>query len=355
MDFLEKIYAHAKKAKKRILLPEGEEIRVLKAVAQILKREICLPIILGNPDKISKISKAQGVDLKGAEIVDYKECRNLDKYIELFCEIRKHKNLKKTEAKKLITQNPVYYSALAVRTGDFDGFVAGAAITTRDVAKAAIYCIGPREGISTISSSSVVVLPDKNLGSNGVFIFADAGIVPDPTAEQLCDIVISTVDSARMLLDDEPKVAMLSYSTKGSGGSGESVKKVQTATELVVRRMPDLLIDGEIQVDCAVIPEIAKRKDPKTRIKGRANVFIFPNLDSGNIAYKIIERLAKARAIGPLLQGLRKPVSDLSRGCDSQDIVDGVAITALRAEVGGRREMFSTRFKYSSSKVEKHI
>ena len=330
MSFIEKIYDRARKVKKRILLPEGEEIRVLKAVAQIQERRICLPVVLGNPDKIFKLSKGEGIDLKGAEIVNYKECKNLDKYIELFCEIRKHKKIKKDEARKLITQNPVYYSALAVRAGDFDGFVAGAAITTRDVAKAAIHCIGPREGISTISSSSVIVLPDKNLGSNGVFIFADAGIVPDPTTEQLCDIAISTVDTARMLLDDEPKVAMLSYSTKGSGGSGESVKKVQAATELVVRKMPDLLIDGEIQVDCAVVPDIAKRKDPKTKIKGRANVFIFPNLDSGNIAYKIVERLAKAHAIGPLLQGLKKPVSDLSRGCDSQDIVDGVAITALR-------------------------
>jgi len=330
MSFIETIYDRAKKVKKRILLPEGEEIRVLKAAAQIQERGICSPVVLGNPDKIFKLSKGEGIDLKGAEVVNYKECKNLDKYIELFCEIRKHKKLKKDEARKLITQNPVYYSALAVRAGDFDGFVAGAAITTRDVAKAAIYCIGPREGISTISSSSVIILPDRNLGSNGVFIFADAGIVPDPTDEQLCDIAISTVDTARMLLDDEPKVAMLSYSTKGSGGSGESVKKVQAATELIVRKMPDLLIDGEIQVDCAVVPEIAKRKDPKTKIKGRANVFIFPNLDSGNIAYKIVERLAKARAIGPLLQGLKKPVSDLSRGCDSQDIVDGVAITALR-------------------------
>ena len=331
MSFIEKIYDRARKVKKRILLPEGEEIRVLKAVAQIQERRICLPVVLGNPDKIFKLSKGEGIDLKGAEVINYKKCRNLDKYIELFCEIRKHKKLKKDEAGKLITQNPVYYSALAVRAGDFDGFVAGAATTTRDVAKAAIYCIGPREGISTISSSSVVILPDKDLGSNGVFIFADAGIVPDPTDEQLCDIAISTVDTARMLLDDEPKVAMLSYSTKSSGGSGESVKKVQAATELIVRKMPDLLIDGEIQVDCAVVPEIARRKDPKTKIKGRANVFIFPNLDSGNIAYKIVERLAKARAIGPLLQGLKKPVSDLSRGCDSQDIVDGVAITVIRA------------------------
>ena len=218
-----------------------------------------------------------------------------------------------------------------MRSGDVDAFVAGASITTRDVAKAAIHCIGPAEGTGTISSSSIIILPDKDLGSKGVFIYADAGIVPDPTAEQLRDIAISSAQMARLLLDDEPRVAMLSYSTKGSGGSGKSVEKVKEATRLVKERMPGLLIDGEMQLDCAVVPEVAERKDPDSRIKGRANIFIFPNLDAGNISYKLTERLAKAHAIGPLLQGLRSPASDLSRGCNSQDIVDAVAITALRA------------------------
>lgn len=310
MGFVEKIYKQAKKAKKRILLPEGKEPRVLKAVDFILKHDICTPVVITGPD-------------------DYK---NLDKYVSLYCEIRKHKNIKEDDARRLILENPVFYSALAVAAGDADGFVAGASTTTRDVARAAIHCIGPLEGTKTISSSSIVILSDKTLGSNGVLVYADSGIIPDPTAEQLCDIAIASAKMARALLDDEPRVAMLSYSTKGSGGSGKSIDKVRQATKLVMEREPDILIDGEVQIDCAVVPEVAKRKDPDSRIKGKANVFIFPNLDAGNIAYKLTERLAKAHVIGPLLQGLKKPASDLSRGCDSQDIVDAVAVTALRAQ-----------------------
>ncbi|MFC1667191.1 phosphate acyltransferase [Candidatus Omnitrophota bacterium] len=277
------------------------------------------------------MSKEKGIDLNGAEVIDTKKRKKLDEYIALYCEIRKHKKIKEDDARKLIIHSPVFYSALAVRSGDFDGFVAGASTTTRDVAKAAIYCIGPAEYTPTISSSTILVLSDKGLGSKGVFILADAGIIPDPTAQQLADIAISSARMARMLLEDEPKVAMLSYSTKGSGGSGKSIEKVQEAVKLVIQREPDLLIDGEIQVDCAVVPEVSERKDPNSKIKGKANVFIFPNLDAGNISYKFMERLASAHAIGPILQGLKKPASDLSRGCDSQDIVDAVAITALSA------------------------
>ena len=332
MEFIERIYERARKAKKRILLPEGEEVRVLKAVDFILKHGICVPVLMGSAKRVSSIAKKEGVLLKGVEIIDAKECKNLEKYIALYCEIRKHKKVSKEEARRLITENPVFYSALSVRSGDVDGFVAGASTTTRDVAKAAIYCIGPMEGTKTVSSSSIIILPDKGFGSNGIFIYADAGIIPDPTAEQLCDIAIAAARMARLLLDDEPRVAMMSYSTKGSGGSGKSVEKVQEATRLVIEREPSLLIDGEVQIDCAVVPEVAERKDPKSKIKGRANIFIFPNLDAGNIAYKLTERLAKARAIGPLLQGLRRPASDLSRGCEAQDIIDAVSVTALRTQ-----------------------
>lgn len=332
MDFIENIYERASKKRKKIILPEGGEARVLRAVEFILKRGICLPTVLGDPDKISKISKEEGIDLTGADIINTGSPGNFDKYVKLYCEIRKHKKIKEGEARKLIGENPMFYSALAVRTGDFDGFVAGASITTRDVARAAIHCIGPEDDTHTVSSSTILILPDKNLGANGVFIYADAGIVPDPTAEELCDIAISSARMARMLLDDEPRVAMLSYSTKGSGGSGESIKKIQEAMKLVIKKEPDLLIDGEVQVDCAVVPEVAERKYPDSKIRGKANVFIFPNLDAGNIAYKLTERMAKARAIGPLLQGLKKPASDLSRGCTWEGIVDAVAATALRAQ-----------------------
>lgn len=332
MSFMEGLYERAKQDKKRILLPEGEEIRVLKALDAIFKKDLCYPVLIGDRGKIAQLAKKEGIDLKSIEIIDNKKCGNLEKYVAIYCEIRKHKKIKEEDARKLIVENPVFYAALAVRSGDADGFVAGASTTTRDVAKAAIYCIGPAEGVETISSSTIIILPEGNMGSKGVFIYADAGIIPEPTAEQLCDIAIASAEMARKLLDDAPRVAMLSYSTKGSGGSGKSVEKVREATRLVMQKAPDLLIDGEIQVDCAVVPEVAERKDPSGKIKGKANVFIFPNLDAGNISYKLTERLAKAHVIGPLIQGLSKPVSDLSRGCSPQDIVDAVAITALRAQ-----------------------
>ncbi|MFA5388454.1 MAG: phosphate acetyltransferase [Candidatus Omnitrophota bacterium] len=334
MEFLEKIYERSRKAKKKILLSEASDERVLRAIEGILRSGIAIPVLIGDPGEAGRIAKKDGIDLKGLEIVDNKSSKDLEKYAALYCEKRKHKKIEIEDALKIITRSPVFYAALMVAAGDADGSVAGAATTTRDVAKAAIYCIGPAENIKTVSSSTLLIVDDKTLGSNGVFIYADAGVVPDPTAEQLADIAISSARMAKILLDDQPKIAMLSYSTKGSGGSDKSIKKVQEATKLVTQREPDLLIDGEIQVDCAVVPEVAARKDPDSRIKGRANIFIFPNLDAGNISYKLTQRLAKARAIGPLLQGLRKPASDLSRGCDYQDIIDAVAITAVRAQGG---------------------
>ncbi|MDP2921520.1 MAG: phosphate acetyltransferase [Candidatus Omnitrophota bacterium] len=334
MEFLDKIYEKAKKIKKRILLSEAYDARVLKAIEGLMKSGICAPVLIGDPKEADNIAKKEGIDLKGVEIIDNKKSKDLDRYAALYCERRKNKNVSPDDALKIITRNPVFYAALMVSAGDADGTVAGASTTTRDVAKAAIYCIGSAENIKTVSSSTVLILSDKTLGSSGVFIYADAGIVPDPTAEQLADIAISSARMAKVLLDDEPKIAMLSYSTKGSGGSDDSIKKVQEATRLVTVREPGLLVDGEIQVDCAVVPEIAARKDPNSRIKGRANIFIFPNLDAGNISYKLTQRLAGARAIGPLLQGLKKPASDLSRGCDTQDVIDAVAVTAVRAQGG---------------------
>lgn len=334
MEFLEKIYERGRKIKKRILLSEPHDERVLRAIEGILKSGIAVPVLIGDPLTANEVAKKEGIDLKGLEIIDNRKSKNLDKYVTLYCEKRKHKKVSPEDAAKIITRNPVFYASLMVSSGDADGSVAGASTTTRDVAKAAIYCIGPAENIKTISSSTLLILDDKALGSNGVFIYADAGIVPDPTAEELADIAISSARMAKILFDDQPKIAMLSYSTKGSGGSGKSIQKVQEATRLIKQREPDLLVDGEIQVDCAIVPEIARRKDSDSKIKGRANVFIFPNLDAGNISYKLTQRLARARAIGPLFQGLQKPASDLSRGCDFQDVIDAVAITAVRAQGG---------------------
>jgi phosphate acetyltransferase len=334
MEFLEKIYERSRKEKKKILLSEASDERVLRAIEGIIKLKLCEPVLIGDPEEAARVAKKAGIDLTGLEIVDNRKSKGLDKYAAIYCEKRKNKKVSREDALKIITKSPVFYAALMVSSGDADGSVAGASTTTREVAKAAIYCIGPAEDIKTVSSSTILILDDKTLGSNGVFIYADAGIVPDPTAKQLADIAISSARMAKILLDDEPKIAMLSYSTKGSGGSDKSILKVQEATRLVMQREPGLLIDGEIQFDCAVVPEVAERKDPDSRIKGRANIFIFPNLDTGNISYKLTQRLAKARAIGPLLQGLQKPASDLSRGCDYQDIIDAVAITAVRAQGG---------------------
>ena len=334
MEFLEKIYERARKTKKRILLSEPHEERVLRAIEGILKSGIAVPVLIGDPLAANEVAKKEGIDLTGLEIIDNKKSKDLDKYVALYCEKRKHKKVSPEDAVKIITRSPVFYASLMVSSGDADGSVAGASTTTRDVAKAAIYCIGPAEDIKTVSSSTLLILDDKTLGSSGVFIYADAGIVPDPTAEELADIAISSARMAKILLDDQPKIAMLSYSTKGSGGSGISIEKVREATRLVMQREPSLLIDGEIQVDCAIVPEVAQRKDSSSKVKGRANIFIFPNLDAGNISYKLTQRLARARAIGPLLQGLQKPASDLSRGCDFQDVIDAVAITAVRAQGG---------------------
>jgi len=334
MEFLEGIYERARKTRKKILLSEPKDERVLKAIEYILRSGIAIPVLIGDPEEACRVSKKEGIDLSGVEIIDNRKSKDLDKYAALYCERRRHKKVSPEEALKIIARSPVFYASLMASAGDADGTVAGASTTTRDVAKAAIHCIGPAKDIKTVSSSTLLILDDKSLGSSGVFIYADAGVVPDPTAEELADIAISSARMARILLDDQPKIAMLSYSTKGSGGSGESIRKVQEATRLAIQREPDLLIDGEIQIDCAVVPEVAERKDPSSRIKGRANIFIFPNLDAGNISYKLTQRLAKARAIGPLLQGLQKPASDLSRGCDFQDVVDAVAITAVRAQGG---------------------
>jgi phosphate acetyltransferase len=334
VEFLEKIYERARKTKKKIVLSEPHDERVLRAVEGILKSGLCAPVLIGNSEEAYGAAKREGIDLNGAEIIDNITSKDLDKYAEVYCEKRRHKKISAEDALKIITKNPVFYASLMVATGDADGFVAGASTTTRDVAKAAIYCIGPAENIKAVSSSTLLILEDKTLGSNGVFIYADAGIVPDPDPEQLADIAISSARMARILLDDQPKIAMLSYSTKGSGGSGKSIEKVQEAVRIVMQRDPGLLVDGEIQLDCAVVPEVARRKDPDSKIKGRANILIFPNLDAGNISYKLTQRLAGARAIGPLLQGLQKPASDLSRGCDFKDIIDAVAITAVRAQGG---------------------
>lgn len=291
-----------------IVLPEKDDARIQEAARIITKEKIARIILLGKEDLESK---------------------KIDAFAQIFFEARKHKGITILQAREALS-HPLYYAAMMVRAGEADGFVAGAAHSTPDVAKAAIYCIGVDERIKTVSSCFIMVVADKSFGENGVFIFADCGIVPQPTSQQLAQIAISSAELAKNVFDILPRVAMLSYSTKGSA-KGPLVDKVKEATQLAKQQRPDLLIDGELQVDAAIVAEVAKIKDAQGPLAGRANVLIFPDLEAGNIGYKLVQRLSKARAIGPLLQGLNKPCSDLSRGALVEDIVDTVATTALRA------------------------
>ena len=307
-DIIKKIRQEAKSVAKTIILPEADEERV-RSAAEIIRKESIAKVILLGKDSLDK--------------------NKIDKFSDEFYQLRKHKNITLEEARKTVS-DPVYYAAMMARNDEADGFVAGASHTTPDVAKAAIYCLGLDRRIGTISSSFIMILPDDTFGANGVFLFADCGIIPSPSAKQLASIAIATSNLGKAVLGLTPRVAMLSYSTKGSA-QGEMVDKVKEATRMVREMSPDLIVDGELQVDGAIVPEVARIKNPNGIIKGDANILIFPNLEAGNIGYKLVNRLARARALGPLLQGLNKPCSDLSRGCTVDDIVDCVAVTAIRA------------------------
>ena len=308
-DIIRKIYQKAKSQIKTIILPESEDQRVKEAV-EFIEKEKLAHVILLDRDKLEK--------------------ERIERFAEEFFQIRKHKGISSQEAKDIISQ-PLYYAAMMVRNAQADGFVAGASNTTPDVARAAIYCLGIDRKIKIVSSCFLMIVPDCKFGEAGVFLFADCGIVPQPTASQLSNIALSTAEIAKGVLEITPRVAMLSYSTKGSS-HGRLIDKVKEATKIVKQKDPNLIVDGEIQLDAAIVPEIAKIKDPKGILKGEANVLIFPNLESGNIAYKLVEKLTEAKAIGPILQGLNYPCSDLSRGCDVQEIIGCIAITAIRAQ-----------------------
>ena len=309
MKIIKKIRERAKNIPKTIILPEADELRTRQAAKIINKQGIAKAVLLGPQDI---------------------DPRKLDEFSAVYYELRKHKGISPQEAKDTI-RDPLYYAAMLVRQGEADGFVAGASHTTPDVARAAIYCLGVDSRFITASSAFIMAVPKCKYGEEGTFVFADCGIVPEPSAENLANIAISAAELVRQVLEFTPRVAMLSYSTKGSAG-GRLVDRVTEATELIKKSQPDLLVDGELQVDTAIVPEVAQIKYPGSKLAGRANVLIFPNLEAGNISYKLVQRLANARAVGPLLLGLNKPCSDLSRGCGVDDIVDCVAVTAIRAQ-----------------------
>ena len=315
---IDKFKSIAKKNPKKIILPEGNEDRILEAAKIIESQGIA---------QVSLIAKGK----KGKNIIDPEKYSGAKELIDTFYALRKHKGITEAEARETVLNDPVYFGALLVGAGAFDGFVAGASYTTSDVARAALYCLGVDKEIGVMSSSFIIEMEDSLYGDNGLFIFADCGIVPNPNAERLAGIAISSSRLYESFFKRKPCVALLSYSTKGSA-KGESVEKVIKALELTRKKAPDLEVDGEIQLDAAIIPEVAKIKAPKSPVAGRANVLIFPNLDAGNIACKLIQRLGKARVVGPLLQGLNKPASDLSRGSGVSEIVDTVAATVVRAQ-----------------------
>jgi len=330
MELLDRIKLNAKKHNKRIVLPEGYEERTIKAADIALKEELAQIILIGDPEEIRSHAKKLGLkNLSKATIIDPKSHEKKDHYINMMVELRKSKGMTLKEASILIG-DPLYLGVLMIKNGDADGEVSGADHATGDVLRPALHYVRTAPGISVVSGAFIMILPDKNFGENGVLIFADGAVSPDPNEKELAEIAIASAHTARAICGFEPRIAMLSFSTKGSA-KHEMVDKVVNATRIAKEMAPELQIDGELQADAALIEAISKSKAPGSSIAGKANVLIFPDLNSGNIAYKLVQRLAHAEAIGPVLQGMAAPINDLSRGCSVNDIVSMIAITSNQA------------------------
>lgn len=330
MELIKEFWEKAKSDVKTIVLPEGEEERNLLASAAIKKEGIAELVLLGDEQKIKDKAKSLNVDIEGIEIVNPKTSPKASQYAKEFYELRKNKGVTMEKAEKTVL-DPMYFGTMMVKLGDADGMVSGAIHTTGDLLRPGLQVIKAAPGISTVSSFFIMLVPDCEYGNNGMLLFSDCAVNPNPTAEQLASIAISTADTAKQLFNMEPKVAMLSFSSKGSA-SHEFVDKVREATELAKKQRSDILIDGELQLDAAIVKKVADQKAPGSSVAGQANVLIFPDLQAGNIGYKLVQRFAKADAIGPVCQGFAKPINDLSRGCSAEDIVNVVAVTAVQAQ-----------------------
>lgn len=333
MNFLENIKAKAKADKKTIVLPESFEKRTLDAASVVLKEEIANVILVGNKEKI--LEKAGGADISKATIIDPENYEKFDELVNTFVELRKAKGMTEEKAKETLLKDPLYFGVLLVKCGYADGMVAGAINATANVLRPCLQILKTAPGTKIVSAFFVMIVPDCELGANGTFIFADCGLEQNPTTEKLAAIAQSSAKSFEMLVGEEPIVAMLSHSTKGSASHAD-VDKVVEATKIAKEENPNLKIDGEFQLDAAIVPSVGELKAPGSEVAGKANVLVFPDLDAGNIGYKLVQRLAKAEAYGPITQGIAKPVNDLSRGCVADDIVGVVAITAVQAQLSGK-------------------
>jgi len=331
MGLFDKLITKAKKNRQRIVLPEGTEPRTLTAAYRIISEGIADVILIGDPAEITDAARELSLtNISRARIVNPADSAVIDKYAPLFYELRKSKGITMDDARKMAS-NPLYLGCLMIKKGDADGQVAGALNTTGNVLRAAFQVIKTKPGINVVSGAFIMLLPENSpFGEDGILVFADCAVLPDPTAEELAQIAMSAADTARDIAGIEPRIAMLSFSTKGSA-KHERVDKVIKATNLLHEKAPELVVDGELQADAAIVPGVAKSKAPNSPLKGQADVLIFPSLETGNISYKLVQRLAGVQAVGPILQGLAAPVNALSRGCFPEDIYKTIVITCNQA------------------------
>jgi len=332
MDFVKDMRAKAVSLRKRLVLPEGTEARTVKAARIILDEKLAVQVsLIGKEAAVRAVAEKEGVSLAGIMVTDPAVSPSLEKYAQAYFEMRKHKGMTPEQARIDIC-GPLRWGAMMVHLSDADAMVAGAESTTADVLRAGLAIIGTIPGSKTASSCFVMQTKDKEWGIDGAMIFSDCAVVPDPTPDQLAEIALSAAQSCREFLEVEPAVALLSFSTKGSGGDHPDVLKVRAALDLIKAKAPALLVDGELQADAALVPGVTDKKAPGSPVRGKVNTLVFPDLGAGNIGYKLVQRLAKAEAFGPFLQGFSKPISDLSRGCSVDDIVVTAAVTLARAK-----------------------